>query len=127
MILTDGQYNELLVKTLSPIVEDVWEGIYTGDDLDEYITFYYTSSPTMFCNNRPTVLLRYTTVVLWVRNGEDTFSDREAIRKALAGLGGSVPRVSIATENFWQQYIFTFTHGCGYPEEADDGTGDHDL
>lgn len=117
MKLTDGQYNTLLVDTLSPIIEDVWEGIYTGDDLDKYITFYYNSQPTMFANNRPTVLLRYTTVVLWERNGEDAFSDREAVRAALKGLGGTVPQMSVATESSWQQFIFTFTYGCGYPEE----------
>lgn len=115
MKMTDDQYNALLETAFSPIVPDVWEGVYTGEDLDTYITFFYENQPAMFANNRPTVLLRNTTVVLWVRNGEDAFAMRDALRRAILSFEMTVPTEQVATDNGWQQYIFTFTYSSGYP------------
>lgn len=115
MKYTDGEYNALLENALSAVTPDVWEGVYTGEDVDRYITFFYTNTPTMYANDRPTILLRDTTVVLWERVGIDAFEDRQAVQDALAGLGGTFPISAISTDNGWQQFVFRFTHDCEYP------------
>lgn len=118
MKITDDIYNAMLEEAFSKIVPDVWEGIYTGGDVDEYITFAYTERPDMFANGKPHALIRATTVVLWVRNGIDAFSHRRELKRAIVALDGTIPVEQVATDNAWQQYIFEFEHGCSYPYDS---------
>lgn len=110
MRYTDEEYNAMLEEAFAPIVPDVWEGIYTGGDVDEYITFAYMNAGRMYANGKPTAFVRETTVVLWVRNGVDAFAHRRKIRDAIIALDGTVPIEQVATDNAWQQYIYTFEH-----------------
>ena len=119
MKITDEVYNAMLEHAFSAVVPDVWEGIYTGADVDEYITFAYEGRGMLYANNKPKYLVRGTTVVLWVRNGVDAFLHKQKLKKAIISLGGTIPKEQVATDNAWQQYIFEFEHGCDYPYEED--------
>ena len=39
--ITDSDLNGMLVEALESVLPDVWEGVYTGDDLDKYLTFVH--------------------------------------------------------------------------------------
>ena len=64
--ITDSDLNGMLVEALETVLPDVWEGVYTGDDLDKYLTFVHYSRGVVYANDRPTAKTWRVTVTLWV-------------------------------------------------------------
>lgn len=106
---TDGELNELLVQALETVLPDVWEGVYTGDDLPKYLTFSHYSRGVNYANNRPTAKSWRVTVTLWAQNRVNVDVEREAVRLAIWRAFGEYPACEVATDNGWQQYIYEFT------------------
>lgn len=115
--MTDTQYNIMLEEVLSEVVPEVWEGVYTGDDVDEYITYTYYAKGAMYADNQPTVLLRYTTVTLWVRNGVDHLETRDDLYDAIMSLEGTAPEVTVLTDSEWNQIVYEFVYPSDVGEE----------
>lgn len=108
--MTDTQFNIMLEEAFSAVVPEVWEGVYVGDDLDEYITYTYYIRGALYANNSPTLRIRSVTVTLWVRNGVDCLDTREELTSAIVDLGGSYPTVTVLTAGDWNQIVFEFDY-----------------
>lgn len=115
---TDRELNALLTETLEAILPDVWEGVYTGNDLEKYLTFSHYSRGVSYANNRPTAKTWRVTVTLWAANRADAEEEREAVRLAIWRTFGEYPSCEVATDDGWQQYIFEFTVVGGVEAEV---------
>lgn len=114
--MTDERFNEILTEEFKKIVPLVREGVYTGEDVDMYITFVYYVRGTMFANDAPTAKLWSVTATLWVRKGIPAYKLREQLKSAITALGGTYPTVETATDDGWQQYVYEFECAGGVPE-----------
>lgn len=106
---TDGELNELLVAALEGVLPDVWEGVYTGNDLPKYLTFSHYSRGIGYANDRPTAKSWRVTVTLWAKNRVNADTERDAVRLAIWRAFGEYPACEVATDDGWQQYIYEFT------------------
>lgn len=118
---TDGELNELLVQVLETVLPDVWEGVYTGDDLTKYLTFSHYSRGISYANDRPTAKTWRVTVTLWAQNRVNVDTEREAVRLAIWTAFGEYPACEVATDDGWQQYIYEFTAVGGVEAEVSGG------
>lgn len=107
--ITDSDLNGMLVEALESVLPDVWEGVYTGDDLDKYLTFVHYSRGVVYANDRPTAKTWRVTVTLWARNRVNADAEREAVRMAIWREFGEYAVCENATDDGWQQYIYEFT------------------
>lgn len=118
---TDAELNELLVAALEGVLPDVWEGVYTGDDPDKYLTFSHYSRGVNYANNRPTAKTWRVTVTLWAKNRVNVDAEREAVRLAIWRTFGEYPGCEVATDDGWQQYVYEFTAIGGVEAEVSGG------
>lgn len=116
--ITDSDLNEMLVEALETVLPDVWEGVYTGDDLDKYLTFVHYSRGFFYANDRPTAKAWRVTVTLWARNRVNADAEREAVRMAIWREFGEYAVCETATDDEWQQYIYEFTAVGGVETEV---------
>lgn len=114
--MTDERFNEILCAALSRVCPMVREGVYTGDDVDMYITFVYYVRGTSFANDAPTAKLWSVTVTLWVRKGIPAYKLREQMKAVITEMGGTYPVTETATDDGWQQYVYEFEYAGGVPE-----------
>jgi hypothetical protein len=116
--ITDSDLNGMLVEALETVLPDVWEGVYTGDDLDKYLTFVHYSRGVVYANDRPTAKTWRVTVTLWARNRVNADTEREAVRMAIWREFGEYAVCETATDDGWQQYIYEFTAVGGVEAEV---------
>lgn len=116
--ITDSDLNGMLVEALESVLPDVWEGVYTGDDLDKYLTFVHYSRGVVYANDRPTAKTWRVTVTLWARNRVNADAEREAVRMAIWREFGEYAVCETATDDGWQQYIYEFTVAGGVESEV---------
>ena len=116
--ITDSDLNGMLVEALESVLPDVWEGVYTGDDLDKYLTFVHYSRGVVYANDRPTAKTWRVTVTLWARNRVNADAEREAVRMAIWREFGEYAVCEVATDDGWQQYIYEFTVAGGVESEV---------
>ena len=107
--ITDSDLNGMLVEARESVLPDVWEGVYTGDDLDKYLTFVHYSRGVVYANDRPTAKTWRVTVTLWAKNRVNADAERDAVRLAIWRAFGEYPACENATDDGWQQYIYEFT------------------
>lgn len=119
--MTDGELNGMLTQALETVLPDVWEGVYTGNDLDKYLTFSHYSRGVFHANNRPTGKTWQVTVTLWTKNRVNADEEREAVRMAIWRAFGEYPTCENATDDGWQQYIYEFSVSGGVETEVSDG------
>lgn len=110
---TDEQFQQMLVPALKTVCPTVREGIYTGEDVDCYITFYYYRRGVHFANGAPTASVWRCFCSLWVRKGVDAHPMREGMYAAVRAIGGTYPAEEIDTDGEWKQYVYEFQCG-GY-------------
>lgn len=115
---TDAELNGILTACLETVLPDVWEGVYTGDDLSKYLTFTHYSRGVDYANDRPTAKEWRVTVTLWAKNREDTETEREGVRLAIWRTFGAYPICTNATDDGWQQFIYEFTAVGGVESEV---------
>ena len=115
---TDAELNGMLVTALEGVLPDVWEGVYTGDDLPKYLTFSHYSRGVDYANDRPTAKSWRVTVTLWAQNRENVDIEREAVRLAIWRTFGEYAGCEVATDDGWQQYIYEFTAVGGVETEV---------
>lgn len=116
--ITDSDLNGMLVEALETVLPDVWEGVYTGDDLDKYLTFVHYSRGVVYANDRPTAKTWRVTVTLWARNRVSVDAEREAVRMAIWREFGEYAVCETATDDGWQQYVYEFTVAGGVELEV---------
>lgn len=114
--MTDERFNEILTAAFGKIVPLVREGVYTGDDVDMYITFVYYVRGDTYANDAPTAKIWRVTATLWARKGIPAYKLREDMKAAVLSVGGTYPVVETATDDGWQQYVYEFECAGGVPE-----------
>lgn len=110
---TSEEFQKILVPALRTVCPTVREGVYTGNDVDCYITFYTYRRGLLYANGKPSASVWRCFVSLWVRKGVDAYAMRENMVKAICALGGTYPTEDIDTEDDWKQYTYEFQCG-GY-------------
>lgn len=118
---TDRELNRRLTAALETVLPDVWEGVYTGNELDKYLTFSHYSRGIFHANDRPMAKSWRVTVTLWARNDVDAETEREAVRLAIWREFGEYASCENATDDGWQQYIYEFTAVGGVETEVSGG------
>ena len=91
------------LKSVTPVVR---EGVYTGDDCDEYITFVTSSRGISPSNNRPGAVRVRLTATLWARHGTDVSPARRKMYAAIRNAGGTYPECLISSEDGWQMTVY---------------------
>lgn len=112
---TDEEFQKAMVPLLKTVCPTVREGVYTGNDVDSYITFYFYRRGTMFSNGRPTSTVWRVFITLWVKKGVESYGMRESLMQVIADMGGTYPTEEIDTEDEWKQYVYEFQIGGGVP------------
>ena len=110
---TDKEFQDILVPALKTVCGTVKEGVYTGNDVNCYITFSYYRRGANYANGRPTASVWRCYATLWVKKGVDAHEMRERMVQAICGMGGTYPSEEIETDGSWKQYVFEFQFG-GY-------------
>lgn len=107
--MTDTEFSARLYDTLKTVLPDVWEGVYTGNDVDKYITFVYYTRGEMYANDNPTAKTYNVTVTLWAKNRVNVSLERSDIRTAIWRDFEAYPTTEIGYDDGWKQYIYEFS------------------
>lgn len=110
---TDAEFQAILVPALQTVCPVVREGIYTGNDVDCYITFVTYRRGVLFANGAPTASVWRCFVTLWVKKGVNAMPMRDGMYAAIRQAGGTYPTEEIDTDDDWKQYVYEFQSG-GY-------------
>ncbi len=114
--MTDEIFNELLTAELKKVTALVREGVYTGEDVDVYITFSYYVYGTFHADDRPSAKTWRVIVTLWARKGIAVYTERTYLKEIIELFSGSYPSTQTATDDGWQQYIYEFEYTDGVEE-----------
>lgn len=114
--------DELIIKTISPIVRPVVPDIYTGES-GSYCTFNYTELPDGLGDNCAALTRALVQVHYFAPLRESTVKTRHALRDAITAVDEfTLPSIENATDETGQHYVLEFDT-VGRWEAEDDGEG----
>lgn len=113
--------DDLIIKTVSPVVKPVVPNLYTGESV-RYCTFDYTELPDGIGDNRAALTRALVQVHYFAPLRESTIKTRHALRDAIAAVDDfTLPSIENATDETGQHYVLEFDAVGRW--EADDGQG----
>lgn len=112
--------DDLIIKTVSPVVKPVVPNLYTGESV-RYCTFNYTELPEGIGDNAAHLTRALVQVHYFAPLRESTIKKRHAMRDAIAAVDNfTLPSIENATDETGQHYVLEFD-AVGSWEAANDG------
>ncbi len=114
--------DDLIIKTVSPVVKPVVPDIYTGES-GSYCTFNYTELPEGIGDNCAALTRALVQVHYFAPLKASTLAVRRALRDAISAVDDfTLPSIENATDVTGQHYVLEFD-AVGRWEAEDDGQG----
>lgn len=114
--------DDLIIKTISPVVRPVVPNLYTGESV-RYCTFNYSELPEGIGDNAAHLTRALVQVHYFAPLRESTIKTRHALRDAIAAVDDfTLPSIENATDETGQHYVLEFD-AVGRWEAKDDGEG----
>lgn len=114
--------DDLIIKTVSPVVKPVVPSLYTGESV-RYCTFNYSELAEGIGDNAAHLTRAVVQVHYFAPLRESTIKTRHALRDAIAAVDDfTLPSIENATDETGQHYVLEFD-AVGRWEAEDDGEG----
>ena len=112
--------DDIIIKTVSPVVKPVVPNLYTGESV-RYCTFNYSEMPEGIGDNAAHLTRAVVQVHYFAPLRESTIKTRRALRDAIATVDNfTLPSIENATDETGQHYVLEFD-AVGSWEAENDG------
>lgn len=112
--------DDIIIKTVSPVIKPVVPNLYTGESV-RYCTFNYSEMPEGIGDNAAHLTRAVVQVHYFAPLRESTIKTRHALRDVIAAVDNfTLPSIENATDETGQHYVLEFD-AVGSWEAANDG------
>lgn len=112
--------DDIIIKTVSPVVKPVVPNLYTGESV-RYCTFNYSEMPEGIGDNAAHLTRAVVQVHYFAPLRESTIKTRHALRDVIAAVDNfTLPSIENATDETGQHYVLEFD-AVGSWEAKNDG------
>ena len=106
--MTDSSFEKHLKEHLRTVLPNVYDLVYSGDDVPKYLVYSYYSRGRLFANGKPTAKTWAVNVTLWAKKGIGVYKDREKLVETIVKMGGTYPTCETAVVDEWKQFVYEF-------------------